>query len=335
MGGFTKLSSTIVTSSIWAEPHATRIVWITMLAMADRDGFVPCSILGLAHVARVTMDECTAALTTLQEPDKHSRTTEFEGRRVQVVEGGFMLLNYERYRNERSQEERTEYLRIAKQRSRSRSNVNTRQHLSTPVNTRQQNEKTNVDTHGQSSMSTNAEAEAEAEEQKQSTHTQGPAEKVEKPFPEVNTPSWDEFWAFCQSLQCGLAAEWYARDKWLAAEAKHWSGNENWRAYALRARGWWEQDGKPMTAPASQKRNGGPNAAQRGPFLSELKTALEAKKSLREKIKRRGHEDAMGWHARSKDDADDYRTLCQEIGQLMERIANYCDEKPNTNNQTT
>ena len=42
--GFTKLFNTIVTSTIWQEDDKTRIVWITMLAIADASGIVGASI---------------------------------------------------------------------------------------------------------------------------------------------------------------------------------------------------------------------------------------------------------------------------------------------------
>lgn len=65
----------------------------------------------------------------------------------------------------------------------------------------------------------------------------------------AEAPSWEEFWKYCQSPQCNLMAEWYARDKFLAAESNNWSKNRNWRAYANRCKGWWESDGRPMEKP--------------------------------------------------------------------------------------
>lgn len=59
-------------------------------------------------------------------------------------------------------------------------------------------------------------------------------------------PSWAEFWAYCQSQHCGLAAEWYAREKFEAAEADNWRKAPNWQAYARRCKCWWDSDGKPM-----------------------------------------------------------------------------------------
>lgn len=108
---FTKLFSSIITSSIWNEDNNTRLVWITMLAMANKNGYVAASTGGLAHEARVSREDCELALKVLTSPDKDSRSKEFEGRRVEVVDGGFQLLNHPKYRAMRSEEERKEYMK--------------------------------------------------------------------------------------------------------------------------------------------------------------------------------------------------------------------------------
>jgi hypothetical protein len=64
------------------------------------------------------------------------------------------------------------------------------------------------------------------------------------------TPNWEEWWGYCKSIT--LVAEWYARDKFLAAEADQWEKKKAWRKYADRCKGWWEGDGRPM----QPKRNG-------------------------------------------------------------------------------
>lgn len=118
--GFTKLFSTIVTSTIWREDDKTRIIWITMLALADADGKVDASIPGLADAAHVSLGRCEKALTKLLSSDKYSRTQEFEGRRIKEVDGGWLLLNYRKYREKLSQEERREYLRVKQAEHRAR-----------------------------------------------------------------------------------------------------------------------------------------------------------------------------------------------------------------------
>ena len=99
MTGFTKLFQSIVHSTIWREPMHVKIVWVTMLAMADRDGGVSLSIPGLADLSKVSLDECLDALERLKAPDEWSRTKEHEGRRIEDVDGGWVILNYLKYRN--------------------------------------------------------------------------------------------------------------------------------------------------------------------------------------------------------------------------------------------
>jgi hypothetical protein len=102
MNTFVKLYGTILTSTVWSEPHSTRIVWITMLALADKDGHVAASIPGLAHAAHVTREECEAALSTFLAPDPDSRTKEYEGRRIEIADGGWIVLNRGKYRELRT-----------------------------------------------------------------------------------------------------------------------------------------------------------------------------------------------------------------------------------------
>lgn len=98
MNGFTLLWSKILDSSIWMEDKETRIVWITMLAMKDADGFVRAAKVALAHRARVTEEECDKALKVLMDPDPQSMTPDNEGRRIKEVPGGWLILNHELYR---------------------------------------------------------------------------------------------------------------------------------------------------------------------------------------------------------------------------------------------
>ena len=99
MPGFTKLHSTIINSSVWDESDSVRIVWITLLAMADASGFVESSLGGLAHQARKPKEETTHALAVLESPDADSKNPDHEGRRIKKVEGGWLLLNYAIYRD--------------------------------------------------------------------------------------------------------------------------------------------------------------------------------------------------------------------------------------------
>ena len=104
-GMYTKLFQSILTSTIWGEDHATLRVWITMLAMADKNGEVVATIPGLARVACVTIQEVEHALEKFQSPDKYSRTPDDEGRRIEQNEDGWVLINYEKYRKMASKED--------------------------------------------------------------------------------------------------------------------------------------------------------------------------------------------------------------------------------------
>ena len=103
---YTKLANTILTSTVWMESDETRIVWITMLAMADKNGEVQASIPGLANVARVRLEACREALEIFQRPDPDSRTEGDQGRRIEKIPGGWVILNHGKYRELGSDDDR-------------------------------------------------------------------------------------------------------------------------------------------------------------------------------------------------------------------------------------
>lgn len=99
MAGYTKLFSKILNSSIWSEDNETRILWVTMLAMCDQHGFVEAAPNALAHQARISMDAFSKSICILESPDEYSSSSEYEGRRVSKCDGGWVVLNYEKYRS--------------------------------------------------------------------------------------------------------------------------------------------------------------------------------------------------------------------------------------------
>jgi hypothetical protein len=104
VAGYTKIFGSLLHSTVWQAPAPTRLVWITMLVLADRDGLVEASVPGLARAANVTLEECEAALAAFMSPDRYSRTPEHDGRRIEEVRGGWRLLNFEYYRDLKSAE---------------------------------------------------------------------------------------------------------------------------------------------------------------------------------------------------------------------------------------
>lgn len=102
---YTKLFSYILDSTVWRLPNEGRLVWITLLAMADRDGEVHASVPGLADRARVDRLYCDQALAMLMAPDPDSRTPDHEGRRIEKIDGGWRLINHAKYREKMDAEE--------------------------------------------------------------------------------------------------------------------------------------------------------------------------------------------------------------------------------------
>lgn len=124
---YVKLFSSILDSSIWSENYPTRLVWITMLAMADAEGLVKASVSGIARRAAVTRKEAEAAMKLLLAPDKDRPDQPHDGRRLEVIEGGWSVLNYEKYREIRTQQQLRDALRQKKHRERSRVSRDTSQ----------------------------------------------------------------------------------------------------------------------------------------------------------------------------------------------------------------
>lgn len=96
---YAKVDCELLDSSVWAEDARTRLVWITLLLMADQDGIVRATLPGIAHRARVSVNATRKALDLFQQPDANSRTPANEGRRIEQIPGGYIILNYPIYRN--------------------------------------------------------------------------------------------------------------------------------------------------------------------------------------------------------------------------------------------
>jgi len=121
---FVKLDCNILNSSLWIDRDA-REVFITALLMAvpyDLDeetqeygigsneptgwmvppgeyGFVAAASVGICRQACVEEDKGMAALIRLAQPEPDSRTPSFDGRRMVRVDGGFVILNFRKYRD--------------------------------------------------------------------------------------------------------------------------------------------------------------------------------------------------------------------------------------------
>jgi hypothetical protein len=120
MSGFTKLHSSIATSSVMAMPLPSRWLWCFLLSQANAEGIVEGAVPGLAIAAAISLEECQTALDAFLAPDKYSRTPDNEGRRLVEIPGGWRITSYAKWRYVRSAEERREYDRNYKRDRRAR-----------------------------------------------------------------------------------------------------------------------------------------------------------------------------------------------------------------------
>jgi hypothetical protein len=121
---FVKLDTGILDSTLWIERDC-REIFITALLMAEpREfnhslpqiavvsldltgfqappgwyGFVSAAGSGIINRAGVDRDAGWEALRKLGEPEPESRSKEFDGRRMIRVNGGYLILNYMKYRD--------------------------------------------------------------------------------------------------------------------------------------------------------------------------------------------------------------------------------------------
>jgi hypothetical protein len=112
MSGYTKVFASLLDSTVWGLGKEARLLWITLLLKKDRGQVVRASLPGLAHSARLTVGEVELALEELLAPDKYSQSREHEGRRIERVEGGWLVVNGEKYRDMLNLDDRREYQRL-------------------------------------------------------------------------------------------------------------------------------------------------------------------------------------------------------------------------------
>lgn len=106
MSGYAKLFGDIVDSSIWNEEPEICKVFVTMLALCDRDGYIRGSPGWLADKAKVRLDVCERSLKKFEAPDPTSRTPDNDGRRIERLPDGWLILNYIAFRDRLTDDQR-------------------------------------------------------------------------------------------------------------------------------------------------------------------------------------------------------------------------------------
>lgn len=119
----------ILDSSIWEEPDHVLRVFVALLSLKGMDDVVQFDDYKLARRIHMDLDmpRFLDALRILASPDLKRPGQEFEGRRIEKVDGGWKLLNGEKYRemmkleNKRARDRRAQAM--ARQRKKQPQNV--------------------------------------------------------------------------------------------------------------------------------------------------------------------------------------------------------------------
>ena len=112
---YAKLDQNIVYSSMWEEDGDTVKVWITILALKNyRTGIVDKNVTGIARLCNLSVEKVEQAILKFESPDERSTTKDHEGRRLKKVEGGWLVLQHEKYIKFGWSDEKREYERIRK-----------------------------------------------------------------------------------------------------------------------------------------------------------------------------------------------------------------------------
>jgi hypothetical protein len=121
---YNKIFTKILDSSIWLAPDPHRLVWITFIAAMDQNGYAQFACIeNLAARARVSIDDTGAAVTSFESPDPYAPEQEYEGRRIARVDGGWLVLNAEKYRNIVTRAVANEQARVRMQKHRAKTAV--------------------------------------------------------------------------------------------------------------------------------------------------------------------------------------------------------------------
>lgn len=121
MNTWTPVFGSIVDSSIWDESDLVVKVFVTMLAKRGADNVVYGSAYQIGTWARKTEKEALEALKVLSSPDtKRLEPQKFEGRRIEKVEGGWLILNGQHYQEVMQSMKRKNYKAVKEREYRKR-----------------------------------------------------------------------------------------------------------------------------------------------------------------------------------------------------------------------
>lgn len=98
---FAPIFTSMLDSSVWMEPYTVRVLWTALLALKESDHIVRFTAFQLARRANMTEQEVIDALKILESPDtRRLEPQPFDGRRIEKVDGGWMILNGQKYEDQ-------------------------------------------------------------------------------------------------------------------------------------------------------------------------------------------------------------------------------------------
>lgn len=298
---YAKIFRQIYESSIADNPQV-RFTFMDLLVLADSDGVVDMTHESIARITNCPLEWVKSSISALEQPDPRSRTPDENGARLKRLDEhrdwGWVILNYDRFRNIANDIERRSKTAARVQRHRSKAR---QQELLTE----------NVTPCNATETLSNAGNAMQRQRQKQSTEEEG---KRNVRSQEVSRPSLEEVLAKAQFI--GLA-EWKARDWFEEMEGCGWIDYlhrpvVNWTSMLTRICRKWESDGRPNHPPCCRSN---------GSSVLDLKTIIEAKEKAATELKNRHCiEGPLTDDWSNKDARDQYISLKKEIRQLNTRL---------------
>ena len=123
---FVKLFTQILDSSI-ADDRKLRHFFTDLLLCSDPKGFIMMTESAIARRIGASIEEVEWGIAALMEPDPRSKTTDFEGRRLEAIDDsgyGWRIINFETYKALRSADDMREKTRDRVRRFRDRQKEN-------------------------------------------------------------------------------------------------------------------------------------------------------------------------------------------------------------------
>lgn len=123
---YSKVFARIAESSLMEEPISVRYTFLMLIAISDPEGYVIGTDVAIARRLNMSVAEFQECVNVLMSPDPNSNSKEEDGRRVveSGLERGYLIVNYLKYKNMKSETERREYMREYMKKYRSKPDVN-------------------------------------------------------------------------------------------------------------------------------------------------------------------------------------------------------------------